>query len=248
MPGKALYLVNQLQGQPQPGIAGVQPDLAQTGLGDGARPAPAPDLPRQRGQRILGQTHRAPHLAHRALAAIMDHRGAKPGAVAAIAVIDVLDHLLAPLMLEIHVDIRRLVTGLGDEAFEHHRADLGRDRSDAQRIADHRIGGRPPPLTQDPPRAGKGHDVMHRQEIWLIAQLANQRQFMRHLCLHLGRRARRVAPAQPFLRQPRQPILRGLAPRHLRGVFIAQLVQRKADACRDLARAMHGILMAGEDP
>jgi hypothetical protein len=38
----------------------------------------------------------------------------------------VLDHLLAPLVLEIDVDVGRLVAGLGDEALEHHGADLGR--------------------------------------------------------------------------------------------------------------------------
>jgi hypothetical protein len=39
--------------------------------------------------------------------------------------VDVLDHLLAALVLEVDVDVGGLVAGLGDEALEDHRADLG---------------------------------------------------------------------------------------------------------------------------
>ena len=43
---------------------------------------------------------------------------ADAGAVAAVAVVDVLDHLLAPLVLEIDVDVGRLVALGRDEALE----------------------------------------------------------------------------------------------------------------------------------
>ena len=39
-------------------------------------------------------------------------------AVAAITLIDILDHFFAPFMLEIDVDIRRFVALLGDETLE----------------------------------------------------------------------------------------------------------------------------------
>ena len=58
------------------------------------------------------------------LGAVVDDGGAEPGAVAAVAVVDVLDHLLAALVLEVDVDVGRLVARLGDEALEDHRADL----------------------------------------------------------------------------------------------------------------------------
>ncbi len=38
--------------------------------------------------------------------AVVDDGGADGGAVAAVALIDVLDHLLAPFMLEVDVDVR----------------------------------------------------------------------------------------------------------------------------------------------
>ncbi len=55
----------------------------------------------------------------------MDHGGADPGAVAAVAFVDVLDHLLAALVLEIDVDVGGLAARLGDEALEDHGADSG---------------------------------------------------------------------------------------------------------------------------
>ena len=60
----------------------------------------------------------------------MDHRGAEPGAVAAIACVDMLDHLFAALVFEINVNVGRLVPGLRDKALEHHSANLGADRGD----------------------------------------------------------------------------------------------------------------------
>ena len=49
------------------------------------------------------------HVAHRALAAVADHRRGQRGALAAVLAVDVLDHFLAPLVLEVDVDVRRLV-------------------------------------------------------------------------------------------------------------------------------------------
>jgi hypothetical protein len=50
--------------------------------------------------------------------AVGDDGGGDAGAVAAVLLIDVLDHLLAPLVLEIDVDVGRLVALGGDEALE----------------------------------------------------------------------------------------------------------------------------------
>ena len=47
--------------------------------------------------------------------------------------VDVLDHFLAPLMLEIDVDVGRLLALLGDEALEQQVAGRRVDRGDAER-------------------------------------------------------------------------------------------------------------------
>ena len=52
--------------------------------------------------------------------------------MAAVFVVDVLDHLLAPLVLEIDVDVGRLLALLGDETLEQEIDLLGIDLGDAR--------------------------------------------------------------------------------------------------------------------
>ena len=80
--------------------------------------APAPDETRQRAGHVLRHAQHLSDLAHGAAGAIgADDRGQRR-ALAAVGVVDPLDHFLAAVMLEIHVDIGRLVALLGDEALE----------------------------------------------------------------------------------------------------------------------------------
>src|SRR6267378_263686 len=64
------------------------------------------------------EPERFPDVAQRALGLISDERGRQRSALAAIFAIDILDDFLAPLVLEIDVDIGRLVALLRDEALE----------------------------------------------------------------------------------------------------------------------------------
>ena len=147
MARKADNFIDKLKGLRQPPVLGVKPHFGQTLPAGGAAAKSAPKLPRQRGHRVLRKPHGHPYLTDGAFGAVMDHRGAEPGAVAAIARIDMLDHLFAALVLEINVNVGRLVPGLRDKAFKHHGANLGADRCDPQSIAYHRIGRRTAPLT-----------------------------------------------------------------------------------------------------
>ncbi len=142
--------------------------------------APAPDRPGQDIDRVFRQAERLADLADRAARPVGDDGRRQPGAVAAVFAVDILDHLLAPLMLEIDVDIRRLVALGRDEALEQQIDLAGIDGSDAEAVADRGVGGRAPALTQDFLPAGIAHDVMHRQEIGRVAELPDQFQLMPH--------------------------------------------------------------------
>ena len=62
--------------------------------------------------------------------------------ITAKPVINMLDHLFAPLMLEIDVNIRRLIAFSRDKALEQ-KVNTGRiDRRHAKHITDRRIGRR----------------------------------------------------------------------------------------------------------
>ncbi len=58
---------------------------------------------------ILGQAQRLADIADRAARAIASDDSGQRRALPPIGGVDPLDHLLAPLMLEIHVDVGRLV-------------------------------------------------------------------------------------------------------------------------------------------
>ena len=107
----------QLQGQRQPRLGSVEAELLDMAVGD-ALLRPAPDLAGERAGHVLGQAQRLADVAHRAARAVAgDDRGQR-GALAAVMAVDPLDHLLAPLMLEIDVDVGRLVALARDEALE----------------------------------------------------------------------------------------------------------------------------------
>src|SRR5580704_12419476 len=173
MPRKADQLRGEVEREAQGAVSGVEPGLAHSLIGNRVV-APAPHDAGERGDDIDAETQDLADLADRRARAVADYGGGETGAVAAVFFVDVLDHLLAPLVLEIDIDVGRLVARGADEALEQH-IDAGRvDRGDAEAVADDRIGGRAAPLTQDaaPPR--KPHDVMNGQEIACIVEPLDQ--------------------------------------------------------------------------
>ena len=203
----------------------------------------------------LVEAERAADVAQRAACAVADHGGGERGAFAAVLAVEVLDDLLAALVLEVDVDVGRLVALSRDEALDQHDAQLRVDLGDAQRPAHHRVGRRAAALAQDAALAGEAHDVVHGEEVGLVAELGDERELVLDLRAHRGRggvfgrwrcgrdRGRRgcaallaglaVAPGQPALDQPAQPARRGLVRGdELGGVLVAQLVEVEAAARR----------------
>ena len=82
------------------------------------------------------EAERLADIADRAARPVGDHRGGQRRAMPAVLRIQVLDHLLAPLVLEIHVDVGGLVALARDEALEQQRHPRGIHLGDAERIAD----------------------------------------------------------------------------------------------------------------
>src|SRR4029453_3281974 len=80
--------------------------------------APAPDRGGKRADRVFGQSEDLADLADGGTAAIGDDGRGNAGMVAAIVLVNVLNHLLAPLVLEIDIDVGPLAATRGDETFE----------------------------------------------------------------------------------------------------------------------------------
>ena len=148
-------------------------------LGLDAFIAPTPDLRGQGAGDVFGQAERLADIAQRAAGAIADDGGAERRPVAAIGVVDPLDDFLAPLVLEIDIDVGRLFAFLRDEALEQQVVALGIDGGDAEHIADRGIGRRAAALAEDVPALRAKRTIeLHRQEIRRVAELLDQPQFM----------------------------------------------------------------------
>src|SRR5581483_12149407 len=112
------------------------------------------------------------HLADGHARPVVDDGGADGGALAAVAGVEVLDHLLAPLVLEVDVDVGWLAPVGRDEALEQ-EVDLDRvDAGDAEAEAHRAVGGRAAALAQDRLflRAGEAHDVVDGEEVAGVAE------------------------------------------------------------------------------
>lgn len=192
---------------------------------------------------------RLAHVAQRAARAIADDHRRDRRPLAAVLGVDVLDDVFAPVVLEVHVDVGRLVALLADEALEQQLRLAGIDRRDAQAEAHRRIGGGAMALAQDALAAGVANDVVHGEKVHLVPAMRDGFEFCGDLPAHGLRHARRVAALGALLGVPGQGFARGHAVRH--GFFriaVADLVQAELAARRDgeRGRQQHGRVDGGQ--
>ena len=143
------------------------------------------------GPRVLladGVAERLGHVPDRRLGSVADHVGHLGGVAPAVPAVDLLDHLLAPVGVEVDVDVRLLVAGRGQEPLERQVVDDRVDGGDVEHVADHRVGRRSPALAEDPALPGEVDHVVHDQEVAGEVLLLDHRQL------------------------PLQPLVRDLAP------------------------------------
>ncbi len=178
-----------------------------------------------------------------------DDLGRHAGPVAAVFLVDVLDHFLAPLVLEIDVDVGGLVALLAEEPLEQEIDAVRIDRCDPQAITDRRVGRRSAPLAEDVPPAGKPHQVPHREEVGLVMQFLDQPQLMLQELADFLWNAARITPLRSLPGEPREMFQRSHPGRtQLLGILVAQLVERERAAIGNLDAAGNGLGTFGKDP
>ena len=213
------------------GIVGIEASVDQPLLFVG-RGIGAPHRAREARGDVFRDAQRLADLAHRAARAEVDHRRGDAGTVAAIAFIDVLHHLLAPLVLEIDVDIGRLRAFLGDEAREQQVVLRGIDRGYAEQETDDRIGGRAAALAQDRRQLGAGEadEIVDGEEIVSVVLLADQPELFEQQLAHLGIEAGAVAAERCPHDEMDEVAQRLPAGGHrLVRIFVLQMVEREVD-------------------
>ncbi|MNJ25375.1 hypothetical protein D3C77_198190 [compost metagenome] len=223
------------------GIGGVQSGLFDVAGADLAPPT-APVAGGQAGGDVLGQAQDLADLANGAARTEVDDGGGDARSVAAIAIVDVLDDLLAPFMLEVHVDVGRLVPVLGQEALEQQVGFRRVHGGDAKHVTNGGIGRRSPALAQDALVARHSHDVVDGQEVGRDRLAADEGQFLVQQGLNLGGNAVRVVHGGVATGQFPQPLLRVPAGRdRLLRVLVAQIGQVERRARQEGGRLGHGL-------
>ncbi len=101
------------------------------------------------------------HIAQGAAWPVADDGGGQGGTLAAVFLVDVLNHFLAALVFKVHVDVGRLVARAADETLKQQGAARGVNLGDAKAVTHRRIGRRAAPLAQDVAAAGKAHQVVY---------------------------------------------------------------------------------------
>ncbi len=234
MPRKSQQLIAQPQQLANARVVRIETRLFQPLTLHFPPAAPAGGRLHQLFDLLHGQAQGLARVPQGAPGAVGDHRGRQGGAVAAVFAIDVLDDLFTALVLEVHVDVRRLAALPGDEALEQQiharRIHLG----DAQAVAHGGIGRRAPALAENMLPAGKGHDVPDGKKVGSIVQLVYQPQLMFDLRLHPVRTAFWPARLFALFHQLPQVVL-GLHTRRrdIIGIVVAQFVQGKTAAPGD---------------
>ena len=153
--------------------------------------------------------------------------------VRAVLAADVVDDLVPPLVLEVHVDVgHRHAVGV-EEALERQAVVDRVDRRDAEGVGHDRSGGRAAAGGRDPLLAREAHEVRHDQEVAGVAHRDDHAQLVVEALLELRRDAA-VAAHEARLALLAQPGLDRLAVGH-REVRDAQLAegQREVDHLGD---------------
>ncbi len=140
-------------------------------------------------------------------------------------------------MLEIDIDVRRLVALLRDEALEEQLRPDGIDGGDVEHVAHRGIGRRPSPLTQNVTRARKVDDGVDGEKIRRVAKRFDQPQLMPQLGRHPRRNACRISAAGAHPGEAFEFLLRGFAFVGFGGILIGQFIEREAAAPHDLGTA-----------
>ena len=136
--GKTDELTHQPGEHAHRAIVRIQPHLVQHLVANGLFLPPLVLLG-QRGDAVKRQAECLTDVAYRRARTIGNDLGDDTGVRSSVFAVDVLEHFLAAFVLEVHVDIGRLVSFGADEPLEQQVHPARVDGGDAQAVADGRI-------------------------------------------------------------------------------------------------------------
>ena len=173
------------------------------------------------------------HLAQRRAPPVGDDLGDHGRAVTAVERVDVLNELLATLVLEVHVDVRRLRALHREKALEEQARARGVHGGDAQAVANRAVCGTSAPLAEDVATPRHAHEGLHAQEVRRHVDGRDDRELFLDLRLDGGRHGA-PAVARALVGEAAQGLVGGLARVrrlvHMAWKIVTKLAHREA-AC-----------------
>ncbi len=152
-------------------------------------------------------------------------------------------------MLEIDIDVGRLIARGADEALEQDVDPRRIDRGDAETIANDRIGGRAAPLTQNAALSGEPHDVVDGQKIAGVVEPLDQSELVFDQIADFVRDALGKPLIGALSGELGQALLRRLPFRNrFLGIFVTQLVEAEPAALDDFEAALDSIPITAKQP
>src|SRR5699024_5654864 len=111
------------------------------------------------------ESQSAGDVAHGVLRAVLDDVRHLSRAVATVGFVHVLDDLLAPVAVEIDVDVRLIIAHRREEPLERQAEEDRVDGRDAEQVADGAVRGGSAPLTENAASARLSDDVVDDEEV-----------------------------------------------------------------------------------
>ena len=207
MPRRVDQLLGKLHYAIKPRVIGIEPDAARFLLLH-ARLRPAPEHAGESADGVVRQSEHLADLADSAASAIADDGSGHAGMMAAVSVVDVLNHLLAAIVFEVDVDVRRFLALLGDETLEQKVDFGGIHLGNTEAVADHGIRRRATALAQDAFGARVFNNRVDGEKVFCVAKLAGDVQFAVERITYLIGDSVRITPFRSFLSQILQCLMR----------------------------------------
>ena len=166
--------------------------------------------------------------------------------LAAVASVDVLDHLLAAVGLEVDVDVGRGGPFGRKEAFEDQVVGQRVDGGDAQQKSHQRVSSRAATLAADTLPAGEAHDVPDDKKIVGQAKLLDDRQLVIQQTLHSLAGCSAVALGQRLPAEGPQVVIRRTGAGRKERQILHAAAQGDVATLGDLQRLAQRVRAVGE--
>ena len=231
---KALDPPRHGEDEPDARVVRVEAGVAEARGSGRSRRVPVRDDGAQSIDLLERQPEHLPHLAQRRLPSVRDDLAHHRRAVAAVLLVDGLDDLFPAFVLEVDVDVRRLVPLGGEEALEEEVGTRRVHRGDAERVAHRAVRRAPAPLAEDVAAPGHLDDRLHAEEVRSHVQLGDERELLFDLRRNGRRDVATEIAARALVREPAERVVGGLAGIfrivELAGEVVVELAELKA--CR----------------